>query len=338
MNESDGARIRELVQNTIKTGRLPSGDYEIVKMAGDASSRRYYRLKGSENKFIVCLDKPNQEGSLSSFLDVHSILSQSGIEVPRVIDSDLSRGYLLEEDLGEVTLLSKLATLDKLDDEMIYYEKLIDVLKRINTIPVAQFPNSCINKYSFDQEKFDWESKFSIDNLLVKMMHFSPEDKRIPSIFSEFQKINKLLAAKPKVLCHRDFHSRNIMLKDNKFVIIDFQDARPGMALYDLVSLLEDCYYTINRENKDKLIASFGEWLVSKKYFNDMDEYHHYYSLMCIQRTFKALGSFGYIFVNKGDERYLKYIHSGIEKLKFHLYKTGYQELRKNLISILYEH
>lgn len=338
MKNEDNLRINELIRKSIETKKIPSGEYEINKMAGDASTRRYYRVKSKNNKYIVCLDKANSEGSLSSFLDVHGILNKAQVSVPKILDSNLSLGYLLEEDLGEVTLLSRLAHLDKIDDEMIYYQKLVEILKRIIDVPINKYPDSCINKYSFDQEKFDWESKFSIDNLLVKMMHFSSNDKRIPLIYSEFQKINKLLASKPKVLCHRDLHSRNIMIKNEEFVIIDFQDARPGIALYDIVSLLEDCYYTINRENKDQLIDEFGEWLISRKYFSNKEEYEHYYSLMCIQRTFKALGSFGYIFVNKGDERYLKYIHSGIEKLKFHLYKTGNHELRKNLISILYEH
>ena len=65
------------------------------------------------------------------------------------------------------------------------------------------------------------------------------------------------LAAEPRVLCHRDYHSRNLMLHDGQLYIIDFQDARMGPDTYDLVSLLRDSYVDLPEQTVDELIAYF---------------------------------------------------------------------------------
>ena len=69
--------------------------------------------------------------------------------------------------------------------------------------------------------------------------------------------IVETLAAEPRVLCHRDYHSRNLMLHDGRLYIIDFQDARMGPDTYDLVSLLRDSYVDLPEQTVDELIAYF---------------------------------------------------------------------------------
>ena len=127
------------------------------------------------------------------------------------------------------------------------------------------------------------------------------------------------------------------MIKANDFVLIDFQDARLGTPLYDLASLLEDCYYQLPIDEKEKLKKEY--YLRLEKFYN-IQSYAHFekiYSLMSLQRVFKAIGSFSYIFDYRKDYRYLKYIGFAMEKLRRILIDGDdprFKELKFKLFSI----
>ncbi|GAB4012044.1 MAG: phosphotransferase [Bdellovibrio sp.] len=338
MNSSEEILVQTLLQESVKNKKIPNDEYKIFKLTGDASTRRYYRVISTNNSYVICLDKPLDPGQRSFFEQVQLVLNDSKIRVPKIFDSSPGKGYSLQEDLGADTLLSQLATIDSLDVELGWYLQLSDLMCDLAKVAPEKYKGTCIDSYCFDCEKFDWEIKFSIDNLLIKLMSFSKDDKRLPKIQSGFHKLNEELASEKMVLCHRDLHSRNIMKIKNEFVLIDFQDSRPGNHAYDVVSLFEDCYYDLNEANKAKLKNSVFTWQKDLGLVTSRDHFEKNYSMMTLQRTFKALGSFGYIYVNRKDERYLKYIHAGIERIKKHLYALELTDLRKNLISILYEH
>ena len=142
------------------------------------------------------------------------------------------------------------------------------------------------------------------------------------------------------VVCHRDYHSRNIMVVNEEVVVIDFQDARMGLPQYDLVSLLEDCYYKVSRDNKHDLKMIYWDNFLQKNCPQESkEEYLRLYDLMTIQRTFKALGSFAYIYKNRNDIRYLKYIGYAFENLRDVLFRYDeFRDLRVCLSEIYYEY
>ena len=112
------------------------------------------------------------------------------------------------------------------------------------------------------------------------------------------------LAAEPRVLCHRDYHSRNLMLHSGSLFIIDFQDARMGPDTYDLVSLLRDSYVDLTERELDDLIAYF----LALKGGADPGEFRRRFDLMALQRNLKALGTFGYQTIARGNPVYIQYI------------------------------
>ena len=127
------------------------------------------------------------------------------------------------------------------------------------------------------------------------------------------------------------------MVKNNELIVIDFQDARMGIPQYDLVSLLEDAYYEIGRQNKYNLKKYYwSNFLEDKKYQSSFEEFERLYSLMSIQRIYKAIGSFSFIHTTRGDVRYLKYIGFCFEKLRSVM--NSLPELRdlKNTLSKIY--
>jgi aminoglycoside/choline kinase family phosphotransferase len=126
----------------------------------------------------------------------------------------------------------------------------------------------------------------------------------------EWAVIARELAAEERVLCHRDYHSRNLMLHDGRLHIIDFQDARLGPDTYDLASLLRDSYVDIGDLELDDLIAYF----LALKHRDgaagpaDASEFRRRFDLMALQRNLKALGTFGYQTTTRGNPVYIQYI------------------------------
>jgi aminoglycoside/choline kinase family phosphotransferase len=107
------------------------------------------------------------------------------------------------------------------------------------------------------------------------------------------------------VLCHRDYHSRNLMLREGSLYIIDFQDARMGPDTYDLVSLLRDSYVDLPEETVSDLLAYF---LALKGQTGTEHEFRRRFGLMALQRNLKALGTFGYQAAARRNPIYIQYM------------------------------
>jgi N-acetylmuramate 1-kinase len=143
------------------------------------------------------------------------------------------------------------------------------------------------------------------------------------------------LAAEPRVLCHRDYHSRNLMLSDGRLHMIDFQDARLGPDTYDLVSLLRDSYADLTERDVDELIAYF---LALKGTPAAAAEFRRRFDLMAVQRNLKALGTFGYQTTTRGNPVYIQYIPRTIRHVQKNLARhRRFGELRDLLAQLMTE-
>lgn len=310
---------------------------DLERLTGDASTRRYYRLFTKDQSFVVCLDNPSEQEK-NPFVSVQAFLNKHSIRVPKIYDMDLKKGYILEEDLGDVTLLQSLANLENKEHEYKIFENVIDSLLQMHRISDEDIKNSNIFNLKFDLDKYLDEVSFSAGYFLNKFLNI--EDTSIKNkVITQFKPICERLANEKMILCHRDFHSRNIMVKGNENIIIDFQDARLGLAQYDLASMLDDCYYEVERCNKYKLIQHYYENLDVKIHGQEsFDQFMSLYNDMILQRVFKAIGSFSYIYETRKDVRYVKYIGFAMEKLKKILLSDAkYGTLRKILFSYYYE-
>lgn len=300
-------------KNILKSEKLE----EIDKLTGDASTRRYYRIFSDKDSYVVCLDNAfNDNLENHPFMAVQQFLEKNNVRVPQIIDHNLSKGYLLEEDLGDTTLLQHLAEIKSSKDEFEIYKIVIDQLLELHRIPASEVFNKNLFQLKFDYNKYMDETRFTF-KYFFNFFNKCNDDSLIRELELLLEPVMQRLAMQKMVITHRDFHSRNIMVKNEKFIFIDFQDARWGIPQYDLVSLLEDCYYDISEENRTKL---------KRYYFDNLDpnihgqknfeEFEALYQDMTIQRVFKAVGSFCYIYNWRKDDRYLKYIGFAMEKIR----------------------
>lgn len=329
--------IEELFkQSAKKTPELDQKIKNIERLTGDASTRRYYRVFCENESYVVCLDNPSE--SENNFVKVQRYLKDKSLRVPGILDLDISKGYILEEDLGDVTLLQHISTIGCASEELDIYKKIIDQLLTLHRIENNEKKALEVFELKFDYEKLKFEIDFSIKYFLRKFLKNKDKDY-LQQLSLDFDPICERLSSQKMVLTHRDFHSRNIMVKNEDLILIDFQDARWGIPQYDLASLLDDCYYEISSENKEKLMRYYFDNLESTIHSQgSYVEFKSLYRDMAIQRVFKAIGSFTYIYDQRKDERYLKYIGFAMEKLRVYMLEDEkYSNLRKQLFRTYYE-
>lgn len=334
---SESLFIEELYSKSQKSNTGLGKIKDIEKLTGDASTRRYYRLESETNTYVACLDDITESES-NRFVDVQDFLNGKEIRVPHILDTLLQKGYILEEDLGDITFLQLLSQIDDTKKEYELYKKVVDELIKIHKIPREDLVESRLFDLAFDETKLMQEIDFTEKFFLRKLLKIENDDD-MNEIRSEFLKICSRLSAEQRVLTHRDFHSRNIMVKEDELVIIDFQDARMGIPQYDLASLLDDCYYDLDSDNYNKLLKYYYDQM--KNVITSQGSYENFISLyndMTLQRVYKAIGSFAYIYETRKDARYLRYIGFAMEKLKRVMFSDPrYSELRKKITRYYYE-
>ena len=319
----------------------------VQRIPGDASTRKYYRIFTDTRSYILmsmeCFEGLDQD---MSFLSVQRHLMQSQVDVPQVFDIDPKRGLVLLEDLGDVTLLRRLQEVSTSDSERHLYERVIDSLVQLQVKASSASKDSTLEAFRlrFDFEKLMWEMDFAIEHFYKTYLKRDIPDQDLRILRDELGEICQYLADQPTVLTHRDFHSRNIMVtphseqKLERFVMIDFQDARLGPQQYDLVSLLKDSYYQLDESQIQWLIHYYvARYEALSGTRVDQEHFMRVFDLMSVQRNFKAIGSFASFYNKRGNPVYLKYIGNTFENIRRSLLKyPKYSALRETLFYYYY--
>jgi aminoglycoside/choline kinase family phosphotransferase len=174
---------------------------------------------------------------------------------------------------------------------------------------------------AFDVEKLAWEFDFFVKHFVVGYRGATIPLAAREAISQECRTIIEELASEPRVLCHRDYHSRNLMLRGDQLFIIDFQDARMGPDTYDLVSLLRDSYVDIGEDDVQQFVAYFLALKGSPTWQADLAEFRRRFDLMALQRNLKALGTFGYQTATRRNAVYIQYIPRTLRHARTNLLK-----------------
>ncbi len=266
-------------------------------MFGDASSREYFRLTNVKGSFVLVKDQPNAQ-QIIDFIKINEVLPNE-IKRPSIIKYSNEDGYLLQEDIGGKHLFDEDLKRKHFFEEAIY--RIFDYQK-INV-------NNFVNKEkSFDYKKLMFESDVAVEYLLKKHCQLEcPEYyKRI------FSKIHEVFQSN-QVLCHRDYHSKNLMIHEDSLYHIDFQDAMIGPSLYDLVSFVEDPYYAYEEDYKKEFKQLFFE---NESFYSSFEEFQSDYNIIAFQRLFKAMGSYTFLNYEKEKAGYLQYLKPAMINMK----------------------
>jgi aminoglycoside/choline kinase family phosphotransferase len=307
--------------NLFLSNVLQGRPFEVIPLAGDASSRRYFRIVSGSDAWVLMAWEPFEDNGHYPFLSVRDHFALHQVAVPQVIAKSPAEGLVLLEDLGDLTLERKFWENQNQDQSLPFYKQTIDELIKMHYYCTFDKSDCTAFKMEFDTEKLLWEMNYGKEHLLKGLCQISLSDSQAHELEKVFTKICSTLHVQPKFIAHRDYHSRNVMLKHGKARIIDFQDARLGAIQYDLVSLLRDSYVAMNDDMINNLIEYYLDARRSvisptKLPTLSRDEFNEVFEIQTIQRCFKACGSFSSFFNLRKDTRYLKYLHHTLLTVK----------------------
>lgn len=294
-------RVREYLR---ERGLEPRTD-RVTALTPDASTRRYMRVTLTDGGSIVLAVYPDAMTYADMpFSGVAALLGRMALPIPAVLGHSDPLGIVALEDLGDVTLQAHLTHAGPVE-RLARYREAIGLITQIQQRG-AEFAGEPYPPYglAFDREKLTWELDFFLTHFLEAYRRAAIPPAARERFAHEWRAIADELAAEPRVVCHRDFHSRNLMVHDGRLYIIDFQDARLGPDTYDLVSLLRDAYVEIGDEEREGLIDGF----VARRAQPVVNGFRRRFDLMSVQRNLKALGTFGYQATARSNATYIPYM------------------------------
>lgn len=272
--------------------------FQLDALQGDASFRRYFRVRLTDQSFIA-MDAPPTLEKCESFVAISKGLRKIGLNTPVIFASDLINGFLLISDFGNQLLLK---ILNEQNAESLY-EKAIDSLLTLQTCQTIEGLEIPFFTEEFMRKELelckDWFFKRHLNII------FKKDEERLLEKCFDF--LSAESAKQPYVFMHRDYHSANLMLlPDNQLGILDFQDAFRGPLTYDLVSLLRDCYISWPEIFINKLALKYYGKITQSDI--SQEEFLLRFDLMGLQRQLKALLTFSRKLHRDGNSNYIKYI------------------------------
>ncbi len=267
----------------------------LLPLNGDASFRRYFRVSG---KNLIAVDAPPKTQKNQEFVLIDKALSAENVKVPKIISYDLDNGFMLLEDLGNVTF-AQVATGENTES---YYLKAIDLLGSI-----AKTKNN-LSLPDFDDDFVKFELSLFETWMLNKKLGIELSASEKNELSLAYSYICSSLKTLPYVAMHRDYHSRNLMVCDDKLAVIDFQDMVNGPITYDLASIVYDCYVVLNSNLIEKCTHRAYQNYTDLNLLSNMDysEFMRLLNITSLQRHIKVLGIFCRLSIRDGKDGYLK--------------------------------
>ncbi len=303
------------LQQYLDVSGLSAPRATVHALTGDASDRRYFRIALANGRSqIAAVHTGAITFESMPFAIVNRLLESMPVRVPRILGHDDELGVVALEDLGDVTLQAYLPQTRDEERTALYVEAIgiIETLQRRGR--ELQSPALPPYQLAFDVEKLTFELRFFATHFLQAHRGAALSNDAMGDLEREFTDIAEELSAEPRVLCHRDYHSRNLMWHQGHLWVIDFQDARMGPNTYDLVSLLRDAYVDFTPVQVNDLIAVFLD--VSRISGAAAADFRRRFDVMAVQRTLKALGTFGFQATSRGNASYLANVPRSLAVLR----------------------
>ena len=302
---------------TAFVARRFGAEARLTRLAGDASDRVFYRVRPARLSPLVLMvhPEPFELESLPFFLHAQ-FLHEIGAAVPQIVASYPSEGILVVQDLGDQTLQEHLKRADAGRRRFLYMQavQMIAFLQEDGTRALhADLPAS---HTALDVERLTFEMKFFLEHYVGSLLGAPLAAAEASALEAWLLSLAREAASLRRVLCHRDFHSRNLMVKGERLYMVDFQDARMGPFTYDLASLLRDSYVDLPEDLVAELADFFRE-------VTRLPESHESFmaalTQTSLQRNIKAIGTFASQAVLRGNTSYLEYIPRTLAHIRTNL-------------------
>lgn len=292
----------------------------LSEIAGDASTRRFYRAVAGR-KAAVLVVHPEPLTLDAPLFSNHRVLDSIGAPVPGILASDPAHGLVLMEDLGDVTLQRHLSSARpgrRAGEASRLYRQACDLIVLLQRKGAAALrPEDFAATCALDRERFLFELDHFHRHFILGQRKMSPgpaEEAMLRAFYADLAgECDRL----PRVYCHRDFQSRNLMVLRGRLGLIDFQDARMGPYTYDAASLLRDSSLDLDPGMVDGMLDHLARALEAPP-----EELRRDFDLMALQRNIKDLGTFGYMATVRGRPDYLAYVPRTLRHIRSTLVRS----------------
>ena len=302
-----------LRQTRIHFPRLEEAKVKITPIEKGGSDRKFYRVRCSPEQTIILVKYNLDREENRHYVEIAEFLAAHRIRAPKIYFHDPAEGLIWIEDLGKTDLWSYRDE-SWLVRSALYESALAEIVK-LHCLPENQTRTIRKNlPAEFDAALYRWEQNYFFENCLGRYFGVAPEKLSQLAQLDSLGRIAKDLAARPRVLVHRDFQSQNLIIRNGQAHLIDFQGMRPGLAEYDLASLLFDPYVTFSRAECEELLADYES---KRSAASDpvAADFREVFRLCGIQRLMQALGAYGFLGLVKGHKAFLDHVPAAIKSL-----------------------
>ncbi|MNF41335.1 Phosphotransferase enzyme family protein [compost metagenome] len=272
------------------------GTAQLTPASSDASFRRYFRWEDGVRSLIV-MDAPPPQEDCRPFVKVAGLLAEAGVHVPEILASDLEQGFLLLPDLGRQTYLEVIDA----DNADALFEDALQALVAFQQLPVqGQLP-------AYDDALLRRELQLFPDWYLQRHLGVTLDGAALAAWNATCDLLVVSALAQPRVLVHRDYMPRNLMLSTPNPGVLDFQDAVYGPVTYDVTCLFKDAFLSWPQARVDDWLARY--WQLAQAAGIALPasfaEFQRASDLMGAQRHLKVIGIFARICHRDGKPKYL---------------------------------
>ena len=302
-----------LRQTRIHFPRLEEATVKITPIEKGGSDRKFYRVRCSPEQTIILVKYNFEREENRHYVEIAEFLAGHKIRTPKIYFHDPVEGLIWIEDLGKTDLWSHRG--ESWLVRRALYESAIDEIVKLHCLPEAA--GRAIQKSLpavFDAALYRWEQTYFLENCLGGHFGVAERERSELSTLPALNQIAERLAQRPRVLVHRDFQSQNIIVRNAQAHLIDFQGMRPGLAEYDLASLLFDPYVEFSPSEREELLTAYEQ--KREALLPVSPEFREIFRLCGMQRLMQALGFYGFAALVKGNEAFLSYIPAGMQSLR----------------------
>jgi len=303
-----------LRQTRMHFPRLDVGQIKIMPIEKGGSDRKFYRIHSAADQRLILVKYNLEREENRHYVHIAQFLAKNGIRVPEIYFHDLTEGLIWIEDLGERDLHSY-----RHESWLVrraFYESALDQIVKLHSLAESV----CVEMKEhlpaeFNAALYRWEQKYFFQNCLGRYFSVSESKRKELAALPGLREIAKHLASLPRVLVHRDFQSQNIIIRSGQAHLIDFQGMRPGLAEYDLASLLYDPYVKLSDAERAELIVYYRDRQLENGSTVDGD-FDFKLRLCAMQRLMQALGAYSFLGLVKGHKHFLQYIPNALSSLR----------------------
>ena len=307
--------------------RFAVDEIKITPIEKGGSDRKFYRVRCSSEQSLILVKYDRNREENRHYVAIAQFLEEHEIRAPRIYYHDADEGLIWLEDLGESDLFSY-----RSESWMVrraFYESALDEVRKLHQLAESV----CIEMRQhlpaeFNAALYLWEQSYFFENCLGRC--FQVEQSKIEKLAASpvLHDIAGSLAQRDRVLVHRDFQSQNVLMRNGQAYLIDFQGMRPGLAHYDLASLLYDPYVDLTGPERNELLDYYCREKPNTDFLTTL-------RLCAMQRLMQALGAYGFLALVKGHKHFLQHIPKALNSLREVVAEIDGLELFQTLLAEL---